>query len=457
MKSNDYAYSLELHSLLTSGRVEKEGLFDLLTACKIECSRTLSSAYSLILFDERIEKKELITIVLQIKNKAKKIIGIDFSKIPTPLHLLCELKKNGVDELLPWKWKKDIGKIILNRLTRWKIIERDLNSDYIQQSIIGASGVLKKTLTQAIEVARFSNLPVLVNGESGTGKESLARLVHHLDRRPDKQGLVLLDCTTISRDLSGSEFFGHEKGAFTNAIENRDGAFALANKGTLFLDEIGELPLNLQAELLRAIQEKSYKRVGSNHWRKTDFRLVSATNRDLKEEVKAARFRLDLFHRLNACVLTLPSLRERKLDIPDLANYFLKQALHSDEAPPLTKSVLHFLLAKDYPGNIRELKNLVDRIAYRYTGEGPITLGCIPESDLYTAQIYENDWLNTHFENSLKIAIANGIGLKEIKRLTANLAMDIAIEASNENLKEAATILEVTPRTLQVHQASKKE
>jgi transcriptional regulator with GAF, ATPase, and Fis domain len=137
---------------------------------------------------------------------------------------------------------------------------------------------------------------VLITGESGTGKELIARLIHALDSRVDKGDFVILDCTTVVPTLSGSEFFGHEKGAFTGAIAQRDGAFAMADGGTLFLDEIGELPLVLQAELLRVIEEGMYKRVGSNTWRKTSFRLLCATNRDLLQEESRGNFRKDLYY-----------------------------------------------------------------------------------------------------------------------------------------------------------------
>src|SRR6185295_226461 len=147
------------------------------------------------------------------------------------------------------------------------------------------------------------------------GKELLARVIHALDPRPDKGELVVLDCTTIVPELSGSEFFGHERGAYTGAVGPRDGAFALAHGGTLFLDEIGELPLALQAQLLRVVQEGTYKRVGGNAWHKASFRLVCATNRDLKEEVARGRFRGDLYHRLATNASRLPPLRDRVEDI----------------------------------------------------------------------------------------------------------------------------------------------
>ena len=160
----------------------------------------------------------------------------------------------------------------------------------------------------------------------------MARLIHRLDGRPGKKKLIVLDCATVVPSLSGSEFFGHEKGAFTGAAGPRDGAFALADGGTLFLDE-ARLPPNLQAELLRVIQEGMYKRVGSNTWRTTNFRLVSATNRDLVEDQEAGRFRLDLYYRIAAWQFRLPSLRERRDDIELLAQNFLSRSCANGAAP----------------------------------------------------------------------------------------------------------------------------
>src|SRR6516162_7426096 len=172
-------------------------------------------------------------------------------------------------------------------------------------------------------------------GESGTGKEMLAQLIKELDFTARTANLTVVDCTTIVPELSGSEFFGHERGAFTGAINARDGAFALANGGILFLDEIGELPLPLQAQLLRVIQERSYKRVGGSTWHRTEFRLVCATNRNLLEMVTRGEFRADLFHRIASFICKLPPLRERIEDIIPLAEHFFRQVDPNHKVPHL--------------------------------------------------------------------------------------------------------------------------
>src|SRR5262249_53288499 len=156
-----------------------------------------------------------------------------------------------------------------------------LDSPLVRQNLVGESTAWKRFLSDVIEATLFSQASILLIGESGTGKELISRLIHTLDRRPDKKKLIIVDCTTIAPELSGSELFGHERGSYTKAIQSREGAVALANGGTLFLDEVGELPLNLQAELLRVLQEGTYKKVGSNSWQRSNFRLICATNKDL--------------------------------------------------------------------------------------------------------------------------------------------------------------------------------
>jgi transcriptional regulator with GAF, ATPase, and Fis domain len=287
-------------------------------------------------------------------------------------------------------------------------------------------------------------------GESGTGKELVAREVHRLDARPDKRDCVVVDCTNLIPGLSGSELFGHEKGAFTNAISTRDGALALAHEGTLFLDELGELPLPLQAELLRALQEGTYKRVGSNTWRQARFRLVSATNRDLAEGVRKGTFRQDLYYRISGWTCQLPPLRERKEDIVPLAEHFFRQHHHIQQ--PIDRQVYDFLLLHDYPGNVRELQQLVNRIANKHLGEGPITIGDIPRSDWPDfARLGPTAPPSGELEAGVTSLLYQGLGLKEIKDHVTEIAKKVAIHHENGNLKLAAHRLGCSERILQMH------
>jgi two-component system NtrC family response regulator len=221
-----------------------------------------------------------------------------------------------------------------------------------------ANSAMAELLETALKVAE-SEATVLVTGESGTGKEVLARLVHQ--HSPRKNGpMIAVNCTAIPDSLIESELFGHVKGAFTGAISNRKGRFQAASQGTLFLDEIGELKMDMQAKLLRAIQEREVEPVGSDRTEKIDVRIIAATNKDLREEVAQKRFREDLYYRLSVIPLHIPPLRDRPEDIPTLANHFLKKLL----APPgvrFSTKAMSLMKKHNWPGNIRELQNSVER------------------------------------------------------------------------------------------------
>ncbi len=227
--------------------------------------------------------------------------------------------------------------------------------------IVGSSPALESILRQ-IEMVGPTDASVLITGESGTGKELVAREIHNRSARR-KRTMIKVNCASIPKELYESEFFGHVKGAFTGAIKDRAGRFQLADGGTLFLDEIGEVPLDLQSKLLRVLQEGTYERIGDEQTRKTDVRIITATNRNLKEEVLAKRFREDLFYRLNVFPIEVPPLRDRKEDIPSLANRFLNQAASKLNLPlpQFTKANMLELQGYDWPGNVRELQNVIER------------------------------------------------------------------------------------------------
>jgi len=237
--------------------------------------------------------------------------------------------------------------------------------------IIGRSFPMRH-LSEQIALVAPTNATVLVLGESGTGKELVAREIHKASSRCDGP-MVRVNCAAVPRDLFENEFFGHVKGAFTGALHDRVGRFELANGGTLFLDEVGEIPIELQSKLLRAIQEGEYERVGGNKTLKTDVRLVAATNRNLAEEVRKGKFREDLYYRLNVFPITLAPLRERKSDIPTLAAHFLERACKqfNKRLALMSGEALAALMAYDWPGNVRELQNVVER-AVITAREGPI-------------------------------------------------------------------------------------
>ncbi|MCI5222759.1 MAG: sigma-54-dependent Fis family transcriptional regulator, partial [Candidatus Electrothrix sp. AR4] len=292
-----------------------------------------------------------------------------------------KLLQAGASDIFHWEHSGQPAREIAARLTRWREVDGLMQSTAVRENLVGKSPVWISTLRRIVEIAHFTMTSLLLLGESGTGKELTARLIHDLDARREKGRFVILDCTTIVPELSGSEFFGHERGAFTGASHTRDGAFAMADQGTLFLDEVGELPLPLQAQLLRVVQEGSFKRIGGNTWRNTGFRLVCATNRNLEEDVKKGRFRHDLYHRIANWTFTLPPLRDRPEDILTLARHFMRRVFLNHPLPELDRTVRSYLAGRDYPGNIRELKQLAQRIMHRHVGSGRITAGDIPEEE----------------------------------------------------------------------------
>jgi transcriptional regulator with GAF, ATPase, and Fis domain len=238
--------------------------------------------------------------------------------------------------------------------------------------IIGKSVPLKKVFDMVRQVSN-TDTSVIILGESGTGKELIARSIHNSSARKGKI-LVKVNCATLPANLIESELFGHEKGAFTGAIDRRIGKFELAHGGSIFLDEIGELPTDLQAKLLRVLQEKEFERLGGKTTLKADVRIIAATNRDLEKEVSEGRFRLDLYYRLNVFPIKLPPLRERIEDIPLLANFFAKKFCTKVGKPftNIGQGSMEELLRYDWPGNIRELENVVERAVIIHDGQSTL-------------------------------------------------------------------------------------
>src|SRR5467141_3791388 len=264
-----------------------------------------------------------------------------------------------------------------DKLAQEKVyLEEEIRNDSGFERIIGKSAPLKHIL-ELVDTVAPSDSTVLLLGDTGTGKELIARAIHDRGRRKDRT-FVKLNCAAIPTGLLESELFGHEKGAFTGAITQKIGRLDLADQGTLFLDEVGDIPIEIQPKLLRALQEREFERLGSTHTRKVNVRLVAATNRNLEKMVADREFRSDLFYRLNVFPIRIPSLRERKEDIPLLVSYFVqkfaKQMQKQIESVP--SAVMKGLTAWEWPGNIRELENFIERAVILTRGkalEVPLT------------------------------------------------------------------------------------
>ena len=237
----------------------------------------------------------------------------------------------------------------------------EVKAAYSFGEIIGTSAALRRVLEQ-VDMVGPTDAGVLILGESGTGKELIARAIHKRSRRRSGP-MIKVNCASVPRELFESEFFGHVRGAFTGAVRDRLGRFELANGGTLFLDEVGEIPLDMQGKLLRVIQERTFERVGEEQPRTADVRIIASTNRELKAEAEAGRFRLDLYHRLSVFPIEVPPLRERLEDVPLLAANFMRQSCERLGIPerPLSRHHISELQSYPWPGNIRELQNVIER------------------------------------------------------------------------------------------------
>lgn len=326
---------------------------------------------------------------------------------------------------------REIGRLNDRLEAEGQYLREEIKSRDNFEEIVGSSTALVATLEKTEQVAP-TDASVLIQGETGTGKELLARAIHAQSPRSSRP-LVKVDCTTLPPGLVESELFGHEKGAFTGAHESRPGRFELAHGGTILLDEIGDLPTELQSKLLRVIQEGELRRLGSKTARKIDVRVIAATNRDLRAEMRAGRFRADLYYRLSVFPLEIPPLRHRRDDVPQLAEFFLSQRSRAlgKNVDRIPSETMDALVAYDWPGNIRELQNIIERA---------IILS--PGRDLILAE-------SLHVPGA-EPPPSNGLLKQDLERVERQQIVD-ALDASNWKVKgegNAASRLGLKPSTL---------
>ena len=313
----------------------------------------------------------------------------------------------------------------------------------------GFSGMVGKNkgmlqVYELIEKVAPTPSSVLISGESGTGKELVAKAIHFNSPRAEKP-FITVNCAALAENLLESELFGHEKGAFTGAIAMRKGRFELADSGTLFLDEIGEIPLPLQAKLLRAIQEKSFERVGGSITMRVDVRIVSATNKDLKDEVKKGTFREDLFYRLNVIHVGLPALRERQDDIPLLVQYFVKTVAErlAKSDLKITKEAMRLLVSLPWEGNVRELENTIERAAILCDDN------IIADTDVQPESLGTDTGRTLGDNLDLSQIIPAGTDLNDVLYAIEDKMLNQALEATGYVQARAADKLGITKSLLQ--------
>jgi two-component system response regulator PilR (NtrC family) len=332
--------------------------------------------FDLALVDIRMPKQDGISVLKKIKAVSPETIVIVITAYASADTAIKAMKEGAYDYITkPFKIE-EIKLIIQNALEKKHLQSENLllkqvvRDRYHFENIIGQSSKMLE-LYDLLEKVAPTKTNILITGESGTGKELAAKAIHYNSPRKDKP-FVTLNCGAIPESLIESELFGHMKGAFTDAVMTKKGLFEVADEGTIFLDEISELPLMMQVKLLRVLQDREFKRVGGTEDIRVDVRIISATNKDLEEAVREKRFREDLFYRLNVIQIKIPPLRDRKEDIPSLANHFLKR--YSEELgkqiSQASPDALRILVQYDYPGNVRELQNIIERaVALETAGE----------------------------------------------------------------------------------------
>jgi len=351
--------------------------------------------------------------------------------------------KEGAYDYVTKPFKVDELRIVVEKALEKKLLSsenqrlrRELRSHSRDRTIIGNSAAIRRVSELIVQVAE-SKANVLISGESGTGKEVVARAIHRGGPRRDKP-FVAVNCAAIPETLLESELFGHVKGAFTGAVQNKEGLFEAADEGTLFLDEVGELTLAVQVKLLRAIQEKSFRRVGGSGDTRADVRIIAASNRRLEDEVVSGRFREDLYYRLNVIEIPLPSLRERSEDIPLLVAHFIeKYAKELDkDVNRITDEAIARLTEYRFPGNVRELENVIER-AVALSRSDVIDIDSLPPAVLSP----------TTPADAPRITSTEGIDLEAMLNEYESGLLKEALQAANGVKKRAAKLVGVSFRS----------
>lgn len=328
-----------------------------------------AESIDLVLLDLEMPGLSGLETLMRLKEKDPDLVIVIVTGYPSIKSAVSAIKLGAYDYLSKPCTPDDIRIVLSRAIEKQSLLAENialrqrLLAAREETLLVGQSRVMKDIKEMAKKVA-ISDSTVLITGESGTGKELIARTIFEYSPRRSNQ-FMAVDCSTLVETLLESELFGHVKGAFTGAIQNKKGLFELARGGTFFFDEVGNLPLNIQAKLLRVLQEKEIKRVGGVSSLKVDVRIIAATNKDLKEAIKERTFREDLFYRLNVVPINLPPLREHKEDIPLLAYHFLykyskRMGKKIDDFSP---GVIEQLLSYHWPGNVRELENVIERAA----------------------------------------------------------------------------------------------
>jgi two-component system response regulator HydG len=397
--------------------------------------------HDLIIMDVRmpnVDGVEALQKIKQISPDIPVIIMTAYASVGTAVEAL----KSGAYDYLTKPLDIEELKILVAKALRFHQLEQEniflkerLNDRFDFSNIIGRSPAMTK-LFETMALVAPSEATVLIVGDSGTGKELIANAVHQNSPRKDRP-LIKVNCAALPETLLESELFGHEKGAFTGAIARKQGRFQLAHKSSIFLDEIAEMAPATQAKILRVLQEREFEPVGSSQTFKVDTRIIAATNKNLEEEIKAGRFREDLYYRINVVTLVAPPMRERREDIPLLADFFLKQYAAKNNRPikGFSPRAVDLLMRYDWPGNVRELENVVERAVIMARG------------DMITPLEFPDVLQDLDEEaKASPLALTTGRSLKEVEKVMILRTL----EEAGGNRTHAARILGISRRTLQL-------
>lgn len=399
------------------------------------------NVYDLVITDMRMPDLTGIDILKKVRELSPSTITIVITAFGS-IENAVEAMRLGAFNYLIKPFSPDTIEAVIDKANEHQSLVNENN--YLRHDVQGISGhamiaespAMKKILKEVHQIAK-SNANVLIHGESGTGKEVVAHAIHYNSLR-DNRPFIKVNCAAIPDTLIESEFFGHEKGSFTGAIGRKLGRFELANRGTLLLDEITEVPILLQPKLLRAIQEQEFERIGGVKPIKVDVRIISTTNRDIKQAIHDKLLREDLYYRLNVVPIHLPPLRERKEDIIPLAEHFLKKACQENHSEPksFTSDARQKLLNYDWPGNVRELSNIIERAVV-----------IEPNPEIRPEHLYLNSEKltpNRSASGGKVITIPIGVTLQELEK---QLIIE-TLEAHNMNRTKTAAALGISIRTL---------
>jgi len=412
--------------------------------------------FDLLLLDIRLGDMTGIEVLKAAKTQNPQTIVIMISAYASA-ETAVEAMNEGAYDYVPKPFDKDELRQTVARALELKTLEHEkevmddeLKKNLLFGRIVGTSPGMLQIYDMVRQVAR-TRTSILITGESGTGKELIARSIHEQSDRRD-QPFMVINCGGIPESLMESELFGHKKGSFTGATQDKRGLFEAADKGTMFLDEIGELSPTLQVKLLRGVQEKIFKPVGGNEDITVDIRIISATNKKLEDEVIAGRFREDLFYRLNVIEIRVPPLRERKGDLRGLAQHFLEKYANEmgKSITKISSYAIDMLNRYDFPGNVRELENLMERsVAISNTN--------ILLPDSLALSFHKRRWIEGSADKRFSIDdVANGIALDDVLDDVERAYIKKALELTDGNKQKTAELLGITHRSIR-HRLKKLE